>query len=200
MSLTFIIALKDMNRRSSLPNFKQSCKCIMHDIWTAGDDSINALNITNCKKIKMGVVQYLCGIKLLPPRANFICVECYSEGIKRMNGADIPVVSSSNKRKKETEQEEEQEDDVKQLLLKMIDGLESGDYHSLMDDKEPLWQRLLYLIGDKLCKEPIYKDGLQLQSKYKDSKFLINLDILTFVKERNQLLVRFLWVREMFES
>ena len=48
------------------------------------------------------------------------------------------------------------------------------------------------LIGEKLCKEKVYKDGKALQTCHKNKSILTNLNILRFIKERNKLLVRFL--------
>ena len=48
------------------------------------------------------------------------------------------------------------------------------------------------LIGEKLCKEKVYKDGKAPQTCYTNKSFLTNLNILRFIKERNKLLVRFL--------
>ena len=48
------------------------------------------------------------------------------------------------------------------------------------------------LIGEKLCKEKVYKDGKALQTCCKNKSFSTNLNILRFIKERNKLLVCFL--------
>ena len=45
----------------------------------------------------------------------------------------------------------------------------------------------------KVFKEKVYKDGKALQMCCKNKSFLTNLNILRFIKERNKLLVCFLF-------
>ena len=61
-----------------------------------------------------------------------------------------------------------------------------------MWQKKHLWEKSTGLIGEKLCKGKVYKDGKALQMCYTNKYFLTNLNILRFIKERNKLLVRFL--------
>ena len=49
----------------------------------------------------------------------------------------------------------------------------------------------MLLIGRKFSKS-IYDDGHSLQIKYKEPKYLMDLDIFKFIKEHNQILVKFL--------
>ena len=69
--------------------------------------------------------------------------------------------------------------------------LEEKFHDSLFDGKEYLWEKLIGLIGEKLYKENVYKDGKALQTCHKNKSFLTNLNILRFIKERSKLLVRF---------
>ena len=70
--------------------------------------------------------------------------------------------------------------------------LEEKSYDYLCDGKEHLWEKLTGLIGEKLCKEKVYKDGKALQTCHKNKSVLTNLNISRFIKERNKLLVCFL--------
>ena len=54
--------------------------------------------------------------------------------------------------------------------------MEEKSYDYLCDQKEHLWGKLIGLIGEKLCKEKVYKDGKALVTCYRNI-FLANLDI-----------------------
>ena len=84
------------------------------------------------------------------------------------------------------------QDKVEHVLEELIFLLEEKSYDYLCDGKEHLWEKLTGLIGEKLCKEKVYKDGKAPQTCYTNKSFLTNLNILRFIKERNKLLVRFL--------
>ena len=83
------------------------------------------------------------------------------------------------------------QDKVEQVLKELIFLLEEKSYDNLCDGKEHVWEKLIGLINEKLCKEKVYKDGEALQTCYKNKSFLTNLNILRFIKERNKLLVCF---------
>ena len=72
----------------------------------------------------------------------------------------------------------------------MIELLENCDRDDIINPTtNALWEKLMFLLGEKLCRENIYKDGLPSAGKYKDTKFFTDLGISKFIKERNSLLV-----------
>ena len=49
--------------------------------------------------------------------------------------------------------------------------MEERSYDYLSDQKEHLWGKLIGLIGEKLCKEKVYKDGKAPETCYKNIFF-----------------------------
>ena len=54
--------------------------------------------------------------------------------------------------------------------------MKEKSYDYLCNQKEHLWGKLIGLIGEKLCKEKVYKDGKAPETCYKNI-FLTNLNI-----------------------
>lgn len=72
------------------------------------------------------------------------------------------------------------DDPLKDAPTMLIDSLKTSSFADLAGH-EKLWEKFLLLIGEKLCKKKIYDDGLAIRKLYKDSEFLLDLDILTFL-------------------
>ena len=49
----------------------------------------------------------------------------------------------------------------------------------------------MFLVGNVICRNSMYHDGRTLKDLYKSKDVLIDIDIMKFIKERNQLLVKF---------
>ena len=82
---------------------------------------------------------------------------------------------------------------IQACLLSLINVLKISSFQDLMDGaNRKLWLALIELIGEKCCHKPVYDDGMMVRSNYRNVEFLTDLDVLKYIKERNQILVRFL--------
>ena len=187
-----------MNRKNTIKNnFKKHCKCIARSTWCENGKE-RTLKIDSTKKFKKSIINELKSKNLLPLRANFLWYSCYNEYTKR-NHKSLQIINEytnridSNKTEKQScTSSKTVPDKVEHVLEELIFLLEEKSYDYLCDGKEHLWEKLTGLIGEKLCKEKVYKDGKALQTCYKNKSFSTNLNILRFIKERNKLLVCFL--------
>ena len=78
----------------------------------------------------------------------------------------------------------EEQANVKLVLEQLISLLEKEALNTFYDGNESLWIKLIELIGERLCRKPIYDDGVLILSKYKDSFFFKDLDILEGVETK----------------
>jgi len=63
-------------------------------------------------------------------------------------------------------------ENIEQSLLEFINMVENNDSGELLNPTlKVYWEKLMFLLGQKLCREPLYKDGLTLAGKYKDTNF-----------------------------
>ena len=185
-----------MNKKNTIKNnFKKHCKFIAHSTWSKNGNE-QALKIDSTKEFMIFIITELKSKIFLPLRANFLCYSCYNEYTK-WNHKSMQTTNEyinqidSNKNEKQSCILKKVQDKMKQVLEELIFLLEEKSYDSSCNGKDHLWEKLIGLIGEKLCKEKVYKDGKALQTCYKNKSFLTNLNILRFIKERNKLLVRF---------
>ena len=157
---------------------------------------MTAKKISACKKFRANVVRSMRTMGFLTVRADYLCVSCYQYFAENYRLLDedtvqiVPDVDEAGEPGQETaESEEEPEEPVDQILVKL---LQSKSFSELNDGNEHLWLQVMHLIGDRLCRHPVYEDGMTVKSLYKDKNFLTKLDILKFIQERNQYLVQFL--------
>jgi len=173
-----------MKRRSAGSNkdFSSLCKCLMHEQWSDGNNI--AFNIEKSKKFSVAAIAKMRELALLPTFANYLCLTCY-QTFKAKNNTE------ESKRQKIVESQEEKEiDELSTLLRNLITQLKTDK--DIYSGRESLWHELLEVIGRRLLSPHVYGDGLAIKSKYKDTEFLVNFDILKYIKERNMLLVRLL--------
>lgn len=190
--------MKIRKKSNQIPN-NQECRCKSHHEWSK---DIKAAKISSYKKFRAPIIREMRRIGFLSVRGDFLCKCCYQhfvenyripdevEGAACNNGEDTVHEGVSDG--DEEASCEETDYTTNQLLTLLIQQLQSRSFSELNDDNEHLWAQLLFLIGDRLCRQPVYEDGIAIKSLYKDKQFLIDLDIQKFIRERNQNLVQFI--------
>ena len=177
-----------MKRRSTrVQDFSTTCKCIMHEQWSGG----TALNIEKGKKFSTTTLTKMREMNILPVYANHLCVQCY-QSFKEKDNSKSQIEDNSKRQKKDESYRTNDNDELSIQLTKLILLLETNKACDIYSGREHLWQKLLGIIGQRLMSPAVYSDGLAIKSKYKDVEFLLDFDILKYIKERNILLVRLL--------
>ena len=82
---------------------------------------------------------------------------------------------------------------VNDTITRTLSVLKEADDKVLATiENQHIWDDITYLIGERLCRGSVYKDGMELMNCYKDKSFYINLDLDEFIKNRNRLVFMFL--------
>ena len=82
---------------------------------------------------------------------------------------------------------------VNDAITRTLSVLKEADDKVLVTiENQHIWDDITYLIGERLCRDSVYKDGMELMNCYKDKSFYINLDLDEFIKNRNRLVFMFL--------
>ena len=125
----------------------------------------------------MSIIAELKSKNLLSLRANFFCYSCYTENTKQnhksmqMTNESTNRIDSNKNEKQSCTPSKTVQDKVEQVLEQLIFLLVEQFYDNLSDGKEHFWEKLTGLIGEKFCKEKVYKDGKALQTCYKNKSF-----------------------------
>lgn len=185
-----------MKRRSTRQTFDQKCRCIMHDIWFAndknGDDGDAFARNIEKGKFRKSVIEEMRGKEMLSLRAYRLCIKCYDRYNSECSlGKEMSTVKIRKREAHEETIKENKGARIEKSITDLIELLENCDHDDIINPTtNTLWEKLMFLLGEKLCRENIYKNGL---GKCKDTKFLTDLDISKFIKEGNSLLVMFIF-------
>ena len=189
-----------MKRRkifNPLEQFSSGCKCLLHEQWYDENETKPPLKIDTYRKFKKTVINDLRIKNLLPERGNILCRSCYNTFSSKY-GHDHQLDFSQTINETSCDDQAPVEGQIKdpfdalnESLQIVIQNLETKPFEELYNGNENLWIKLFELLGSSISSQ-VYNDGKSLEAVYKQPKFLIDLNILSFIKKRNILLVKFL--------
>ena len=78
------------------------------------------------------------------------------------------------------------------LLPRIVNILSDQENELISDENSKMWKSVANLMGERLCRKQVFGDGESLVQKYKDVSFYVNLDLVKYIDERNQIIVKFL--------
>ena len=175
-----------MKRRNSAfrQQFKAHCKCILHDQWSHGIET-SSFKIDASKRFRGAIITDFRSKGLLSDKANNLCNPCYKT-------FSLKYGHSPSERSTSVKTSAPKPDNTLiESLSVIIDRLSTTSFQELYVGKETLWDRLFELLGSCIS-HSVYSDGKSIESAYKQTEFLIDIDILKYIKQRNKLLVKFL--------
>ena len=118
-------------------------------------------------------------------RGQYLCVSCYDE-LK----ASFPEAARNNQ--EETDDADAETAAIERTISKLINQLQSTSMEKLEKVNLRMLENLMEVIGETFVKKNIHEDGLSLVSMYRYVDKMADLDSASFLKARNQIVMKFL--------